>query len=36
MTQTLLSVPGVVCEAFSPEETPVAEGFAAQQLEEGV
>lgn len=36
MTQALLSVPGVMCEGFSPEETPVAEGFAGQQLQEGV
>ena len=27
MTQALLSVPGVVCEGFCPEETPVSKGF---------
>jgi predicted dehydrogenase len=28
MAQTLLGIPGVVCEGFCPEETPIAKGFA--------
>jgi predicted dehydrogenase len=28
MAQALLGVPGVVCEGFCPEETPIAKGFA--------
>jgi predicted dehydrogenase len=28
MAQALLGVPGVVCEGFCPEETPIARGFA--------
>jgi predicted dehydrogenase len=30
MTQALLSVPGVACVGFCPEETPVATGFAGR------
>jgi len=29
MTQVLLGVPGVVCDGFSPEETPAAGGSRA-------
>lgn len=30
MTESLLSVPGVTCEGFCPEDTPVANGFAGR------
>jgi predicted dehydrogenase len=29
MTQALLGVPGVACDGFSPEETPIAKGFGS-------